>query len=85
MQMLWRITNPQADSAVYAIRHMELFTGQPCSTWVTGLQKGNGRQLNSLRRLFMHNILMAEANENMQEVCNRVGQYDCDRINRPTP
>nr|GMD30933.1 uncharacterized protein LOC109149952 [Ipomoea batatas] len=82
MQMPWRITNPKANSAVYAMRHMELFTGQPCNTWVTGLQKGNGGQLNSLRRLCMHNILMAEANE---EVCNRVGQYDYDRINRPTP
>nr|GLL19511.1 uncharacterized protein LOC109157732 isoform X2 [Ipomoea trifida] len=72
MQMPWRTTTPGADSAVFAMRHMESFTGQPCSSWECGLQKGNREQLNCLRSRFMHNILMAEANECMHEVSTRV-------------
>nr|GMC94751.1 uncharacterized protein LOC109149952 [Ipomoea batatas] len=79
MQMPWRTTTPGVDSAVFAMRHMESFTGQPCSSWECGLQKGNREQLNCLRRRFMHNILMAEANECMHEVSTRVGRYDCDQ------
>nr|GMC69243.1 uncharacterized protein LOC109150699 isoform X6 [Ipomoea batatas] len=74
MQMPWRTTTPGADSVVLAMRHMESFTAQPCSSWECGLQKGNREQLNCLRRRFMHNILLAEANECMHEVSTRVGR-----------
>ncbi|XP_031094290.1 uncharacterized protein LOC115998750 [Ipomoea triloba] len=84
MQMSWRDATPNADSAIFAMRHMESFTGQTARTWQCGLQRGNRQQLNNLRKRFMHNILLAEANEYMHNVSSRVGRYDCDRITRPS-
>nr|GMC93902.1 uncharacterized protein LOC109155623 isoform X3 [Ipomoea batatas] len=84
MQMSWRDATPNADSAIFAMRHMESFTGQTARTWQCGLQRGNRQQLNNLRKRFMHNILLTEANEYMHNVSSRVGRYDCDRITRPS-
>nr|GLL37491.1 uncharacterized protein LOC109150699 isoform X6 [Ipomoea trifida] len=83
MQMPWRDPSPHADSGVFAMRYMESFTGQDSNTWRCGLQRGNGQQINSLRKRITHNILLAQVNQNMQRIATRVGEYDCNRSQLP--
>ncbi|XP_019153484.1 PREDICTED: uncharacterized protein LOC109149952 [Ipomoea nil] len=80
MQMAWRNTTSTLDSAVFTMRHMESYTGKSCRNWDCGLQRRNSQQLLELRKRFMHNILLSEVNEQMQDIAYCVGQYDTQRL-----
>nr|GLL39698.1 uncharacterized protein LOC109155623 isoform X3 [Ipomoea trifida] len=84
MQMPCGDTICNADSGVFAMRHIESFTGQDHSNWQCGLQTGNAHQIINLRKRIMHNILLAEINLHTQPVTNRVAQYDSDRFSLPS-
>nr|GMD48144.1 uncharacterized protein LOC109149952 [Ipomoea batatas] len=84
MQMAWRDPTPNADSGVLAMRHMEAFTGQECSKWQCGLQRGNAVQITNIRKRLMHNIILAEINAHTPAIVTRVRQYDSDRFSPHT-
>nr|GMD52411.1 uncharacterized protein LOC109150699 isoform X6 [Ipomoea batatas] len=84
MRMGWLDSKNKVDCAMYAMRHMETFMGQPCKQWHCGLETRTGPLLQGLRRKYLRDILMADINMHKEWIMERTSEYDYRNMGRST-